>query len=164
MEHSARRRPRACPHLAYDGASVLNSLISRFPSVVLKNQTEPPPAWPAKWLGSWRSSRSRFPGNGHPDEIFFTKRGPQLETGGRAVEGMGEDGDAQRGDAGDAVDILLARRVESGCDADALSSEVLDRVERSEIHLFSSKPEEMTAAVLTAGWEAWGPPPPPSPA
>ena len=52
MEHSARRRPRACPHLAYDGASVLNSLISRFPSVVLKNQTEPPPAWPAQvaWL------------------------------------------------------------------------------------------------------------------
>ena len=43
MEHSARRRPRACPHLAYDGASVLNSLISRFPSVVLKNQNPRPP-------------------------------------------------------------------------------------------------------------------------
>ena len=109
----------------------------------------------------WRSSRSTAR---HPDEIFFTLRGPQPETGGRAVEGMGEDGDARRGDAGDAVDILLARRVESGCDADAWSSEVLDRVEKGQIHLFCSKPEEMPAAVLTAGWEAWGPPPPPSPA
>ena len=56
MEHSARRRPRACPHLANDGASVLNSLISRFPSVVLKKSNPRP-------LGSqvdklWRSSRS----------------------------------------------------------------------------------------------------------
>ena len=42
MEHSARRRPRACPHLAYDGASVLNSLISRFPSVVLKKSNRTP--------------------------------------------------------------------------------------------------------------------------
>ena len=45
MEHSARRRPRACPHLAYDGASVLNSLISRFPSVVLKNQNPARLSW-----------------------------------------------------------------------------------------------------------------------
>lgn len=42
MEHSARRRPRACPHLAYDGAPVLNPLISRFPSVVLKKSKPPP--------------------------------------------------------------------------------------------------------------------------
>lgn len=49
MEHSARRRPRACPHLAYDGASVLNSLISRFPSVVLKNQN------PARLAAKWTS-------------------------------------------------------------------------------------------------------------
>lgn len=49
MEHSARRRPRACPHLAYDGAPVLNSLISRFPSVVLKNQN------PARLAGKWTS-------------------------------------------------------------------------------------------------------------
>ena len=154
-------RPRACPHLAYDGASVLNSLISRFPSVVLKKSNPRPPSSQVDKLLLWRSSRSTAR---HPDEIFFTLRGPQLETGGGAVEGMGEDGDARRGDAGDTVDILLARRVESGCDADAWSSEVLDRVERGEIHLFCSKPEEMPAAVLTAGWEAWGPPPPPSPA
>ena len=45
MEHSARRRPRACPHLAYDGAPVLNPLISRFPSVVLKNQNPARLCW-----------------------------------------------------------------------------------------------------------------------
>ena len=70
------------------------------------------------------------------------------------------DGDAHRYDAGDA---LLARRAQSGYDASAWTSEVLDSVERGEIHLFCSKPETMPAAVLTAGWEAWGPPPPPSP-
>ena len=70
------------------------------------------------------------------------------------------DGDAHRYDAGDA---LLARRAQSGYDASAWTSEVLDSVERGEIHLFCSKAETMPAAVLTAGWEAWGPPPPPSP-
>ena len=53
MEHSARRRPRACPHLAYDGAPVLNSLISRFPTVVLKNQM-------GARLAAWWKSRHKI--------------------------------------------------------------------------------------------------------